>query len=110
MAISIAPQTKKSPGCFTSDRTASSGFSSWLYSISMYRNALSATPARVVLLAARERGYRSLMKLNSRAFQETPINQEPKLTRFNAQIHRDFTIPECLQCGSSILRHPIPPR
>jgi DNA polymerase III subunit alpha len=43
------------------------------------RNALSATPARIVLLAARERGYRSLMKLNSRAFQETPINQAPHI-------------------------------
>src|SRR5258708_40181244 len=41
------------------------------------RNALSATPARIVLLAARERGYRSLMKLNSRAFQETPVNPTP---------------------------------
>src|SRR3982074_416855 len=28
------------------------------------RNSLSAVPARIVLLAARERGYRSLMKLN----------------------------------------------
>src|SRR5258708_10742249 len=43
------------------------------------RNALSATPARIVLLAARERGYRSLMKLNSRAFQETPVNQTPHI-------------------------------
>src|ERR1700730_2489051 len=43
------------------------------------RNALSATPARIVLLAARERGYRSLMKLNSRAFLETPIHQSPHI-------------------------------
>ncbi|MGY3467714.1 DNA-directed DNA polymerase III PolC [Bradyrhizobium sp. LM6.11] len=34
------------------------------------RNAL--LPSRVVLLAAQERGYRSLMRLNSRAFLETP--------------------------------------
>src|SRR5580704_17207921 len=32
------------------------------------RNALAAGPARIVLLASRERGYRSLMRLNSRAF------------------------------------------
>src|SRR6202051_4620249 len=31
------------------------------------RNALAAGPERIVLLAARERGYRSLMRLNSRA-------------------------------------------
>src|ERR1700682_6376114 len=43
------------------------------------RNALSATPARIVLLATRERGYRSLMKLNSRAFLETPIHQAPHI-------------------------------
>src|SRR5947208_1482063 len=40
------------------------------------RNAL-AGPARIVLLAARERGYRSLMRLNSRAFLETPVHQAP---------------------------------
>ncbi len=39
------------------------------------RNALAAAPARIVLLAARERGYRSLMRLNSRAFLETPVHQ-----------------------------------
>src|SRR5258707_1150578 len=39
------------------------------------RNVL-AEPARIVLLAARERGYRSLM-LNSRAFLETPVHQTP---------------------------------
>src|SRR3979490_470831 len=41
------------------------------------RNAQSAVPARIVLLAARERGYRSLMRLNSRAFLETPVHQAP---------------------------------
>src|SRR6185436_16131044 len=34
------------------------------------RNALP--PSRIVLLAGQERGYRSLMRLNSRAFLETP--------------------------------------
>src|SRR6202789_1364327 len=43
------------------------------------RNALSAGPARIVLLAARERGYRSLMRLNSRAFLETPVHQAPHI-------------------------------
>ena len=43
------------------------------------RNALAATPTRIVLLAARERGYRSLMRLNSRAFLETPIHQVPHI-------------------------------
>src|ERR1700755_1750679 len=43
------------------------------------RNALSAAPTRIVLLAARERGYRSLMRLNSRAFLETPVNQTPHI-------------------------------
>ncbi|HTQ83484.1 MAG TPA: DNA polymerase III subunit alpha, partial [Pseudolabrys sp.] len=33
----------------------------------------------VVLLAAREAGYRSLMRLNSRAFLETPPNEPPHL-------------------------------
>src|SRR5437762_4767287 len=32
---------------------------------------------RIVLLAARENGYRSLMRLNSRAFLETPPNEPP---------------------------------
>ncbi len=40
------------------------------------RNVL-AEPARIVLLGARERGYRSLMRLNSRAFLETPVHQAP---------------------------------
>jgi DNA polymerase-3 subunit alpha len=34
---------------------------------------------RIVLLAAREAGYRSLMRLNSRAFLETPPNEPPHL-------------------------------
>ncbi|MBV8791286.1 MAG: PHP domain-containing protein, partial [Pseudolabrys sp.] len=34
---------------------------------------------RVVLLAAREEGYRALMRLNSRAFLETPSNEAPHL-------------------------------
>src|SRR5262245_34692124 len=34
---------------------------------------------RIVLLAARENGYRSLMRLNSRAFLETPPNERPHL-------------------------------
>ncbi|MDO9057515.1 MAG: PHP domain-containing protein, partial [Bradyrhizobium sp.] len=43
------------------------------------RNAMAAAPSRIVLLAARERGYRSLMRLNSRAFLETPIHQAPHI-------------------------------
>jgi DNA polymerase-3 subunit alpha len=44
------------------------------------RNAASlATPARIVLLAAREEGYRHLMRLNSRAFLETPTHQAPHI-------------------------------
>src|SRR6478609_5474948 len=39
------------------------------------RNAL--LPSRVVLLAAQERGYRSLMRLNSRAFLESPDSHAP---------------------------------
>ena len=38
-----------------------------------------SAPSRIVLLAARERGYRSLMRLNSRAFLETPIHQAPHI-------------------------------
>src|SRR5206468_11422725 len=34
---------------------------------------------RPVLLAARENGYRSLMRLNSRAFLETPANEPPHI-------------------------------
>ncbi|MBI5319832.1 DNA polymerase III subunit alpha [Bradyrhizobium sp.] len=43
------------------------------------RNAHAAQPSRIVLLAARERGYRSLMRLNSRAFLETPVHQAPHI-------------------------------
>src|SRR6266404_3943828 len=43
------------------------------------RNVLAAGPSRIVLLAARERGYRSLMRLNSRAFLETPTHQAPHI-------------------------------
>jgi DNA polymerase-3 subunit alpha len=41
----------------------------------------ATTPARprIVLLAARESGYRSLMRLNSRAFLETEANDQPHL-------------------------------
>ena len=42
------------------------------------RNVLAA-PARIVLLAAREEGYRSLMRLNSRAFLETPVHEAPHI-------------------------------
>jgi DNA polymerase III subunit alpha len=34
---------------------------------------------RIVLLAAQEEGYRSLMRLNSRAFLETPPNEPPRI-------------------------------
>src|SRR3954463_9556053 len=43
------------------------------------RNGVSAAPSRIVLLAARERGYCSLMRLNSRAFLETPVHQSPHI-------------------------------
>src|SRR5215510_11338641 len=43
------------------------------------RNAHAVQPSRIVLLAARERGYRSLMRLNSRAFLETPVHQAPHI-------------------------------
>src|SRR5512141_2797699 len=43
------------------------------------RNAQASAPSRIVLLAARERGYRSLMRLNSRAFLETPVPQAPHI-------------------------------
>src|SRR4029077_1400252 len=43
------------------------------------RTASAAPPSRIVLLAARERGYRSLMRLNSRAFLETPVHQTPHI-------------------------------
>jgi DNA polymerase III subunit alpha len=35
--------------------------------------------SRIVLLAARSEGYRSLMRLNSRAFLDTPANEPPRL-------------------------------
>ena len=41
-------------------------------------NASQERP-RIVLLAAREEGYRSLMRLNSRAFLETPPHEPPHL-------------------------------
>ena len=43
------------------------------------RSAQGSSPSRIVLLAARERGYRSLMRLNSRAFLETPVHQSPHI-------------------------------
>ncbi|RTL54527.1 MAG: DNA polymerase III subunit alpha [Bradyrhizobiaceae bacterium] len=43
------------------------------------RSALNAAPSRIVLLAMREEGYRSLMRLNSRAFLETPVNEQPHI-------------------------------
>jgi DNA polymerase III subunit alpha len=43
------------------------------------RSVLAASHARIVLLAAREAGYRSLMRLNSRAFLETPVHQTPHI-------------------------------
>ncbi|HEU5019422.1 MAG TPA: DNA polymerase III subunit alpha [Pseudolabrys sp.] len=44
------------------------------------RNAHAAPERqRIVLLAARETGYRSLMRLNSRAFLDTPANEPPRL-------------------------------
>ncbi len=43
------------------------------------RSTKASGPLRIVLLAARERGYRSLMRLNSRAFLETPVHQAPHI-------------------------------
>ncbi len=43
------------------------------------RSVLASAPQRLVLLAARETGYRSLMRLNSRAFLETPTHQTPHI-------------------------------
>ncbi len=37
--------------------------------------SILAQPSRIILLAAGEAGYRSLMRLNSRAFLETPTHQ-----------------------------------
>src|SRR5437762_9258632 len=39
----------------------------------------SAKRPRLVLLAAHESGYRSLLRLNSRAFLETPSNETPHI-------------------------------
>jgi DNA polymerase-3 subunit alpha len=41
--------------------------------------SLAQARPRIVLLAAREAGYRSLMRLNSRAFLETPPNELPHI-------------------------------
>src|SRR4051812_46088821 len=43
------------------------------------RNAVAVGSSRIVLLAAREAGYRNLMRLNSRAFLETPVHQTPHI-------------------------------
>lgn len=43
------------------------------------RSSVLTAPSRIVLLAAREQGYRSLMRLNSRAFLETPTHQAPHI-------------------------------
>ena len=43
------------------------------------RTGMSAPPPRLVLLAAREDGYRSLMRLTSRAYLETAANEPPHL-------------------------------
>ena len=40
---------------------------------------VSIERSRIVLLAARDQGYRSLMRLNSRAFLDTPSNEPPRL-------------------------------
>src|SRR5579864_7593846 len=56
------------------------------------RNAMAATPSRIVLLAARERGYRSLMHLNSRAFLETPVHQTPHIKFDWLEDHREDLI------------------
>ena len=42
-------------------------------------SGVPTTRPRIVLLAAREAGYRSLMRLNSRAFLETPPNEAPHI-------------------------------
>ncbi|ACI93074.1 DNA polymerase III subunit alpha [Afipia carboxidovorans OM5] len=43
------------------------------------RNAAALAPARIVLLAPTEDSYRSLMRLNSRAFLEMPAQQTPHI-------------------------------
>src|SRR5580692_9511820 len=56
------------------------------------RHALAAVPSRIVLLASRERGYRSLMRLNSRAFLETPVHQAPHIKFEWLQSHAEDLI------------------
>ena len=56
------------------------------------RSAPAAGAARIVLLAARERGYRNLMRLNSRAFLETPTHQAPHIKFEWLQGHADDLI------------------
>jgi DNA polymerase-3 subunit alpha len=43
------------------------------------RPGVAPARPRIVLLATREQGYRSLMELNSRAFLETPSNETPHI-------------------------------
>src|SRR4051794_3678020 len=43
------------------------------------RNAVAVGSSRIVLLAAREAGYRNLMRLDSRAFLATPVHQSPDI-------------------------------
>ena len=43
------------------------------------RGVVQVERSRIVLLAAREEGYRSLMRLNSRAFLESPAGEPPRL-------------------------------
>jgi DNA polymerase-3 subunit alpha len=43
------------------------------------RPGIAPARPRIVLLAAREQGYQSLMRLNSRAFLETPSNETPHI-------------------------------
>jgi len=51
-------------------------FASWTLSA---RNAARGGAGADRAAGARERGYRSLMRLNSRAFLETPIHQSPHI-------------------------------
>src|SRR5690349_24994993 len=44
------------------------------------RSVQAASPSRIVLLAARERGYRRLMRLKSRALLATAAHQAPHIT------------------------------
>ena len=56
------------------------------------RSAAIAAPSRIVLLAARQAGYQNLMRLNSRAFLETPINQTPHIKLHWLQEHAEDLI------------------